>query len=388
MAESEMMTSAIWSAMDDEPEAREYVYDKPDVRPWGQHIARLLFGADLNADDILVWRRSPDWCYYRSAFNGTSVIKSAKLASLVRSHLESAQAILKDGSFIERFEKESRSSPAINEYRPRIRKDSVIPGIAGSLYIRNRLNNFISYRAVERARAVLDGLEGKSDYILAPTEDIFCMVGKQHLLFIPHSGGCGLKAFSKEKQKLWERHRVEAELFSPEAYEWIEPTNPKRFESLIYDLISREPGVMHVRMAGDTRDRDGGRDLLVEWRRPSTPGSVGSEKHLPMQVRRFIVQCKARSRNIGPGDMPEIMDSLYHYHAGGYLLAVSRQVTSSLVDRLDDMRRRRDFDTDWWTRKEIEDRLKRNPDISANYSDLFRRVNLSGAVLRRCLAVK
>jgi hypothetical protein len=95
-----------------------------------------------------------------------------------------------------------------------------------------------------------------------------------------------------------------------------------------------------------------------------------------MQVRRFIIQCKARGKNIGPKDVPDILDSLYHYHADGYLLAASRQVTSSLVDRLDDMRRRRDFDTDWWTRKEIEDRLKRNPDISSNYPDLFRKVNL------------
>lgn len=208
--------------------------------------------------------------------------------------------------------------------------------------------------------------------MLAPTEDIFWVVGKEHLLFIPHAGGCGLRAFSKEKQRLWERHRKEAVLFAPEAFEWIEPTNPTRFESLIYDLISREPGVLHVRAAGDTRDRDGGRDLIVEWRRPSTPGSIGSDEHIPMQMRRFIVQCKARSRNIGARDAPDIMEALYHYHADGYLLAVSRQVTSSLIDRLDDMRRRRDFDTDWWTRKEIEDRLKRNPDISASYSDLFR----------------
>lgn len=302
------------------------------------------------------------------------MIKSAKLALLAKNHLDIAETILKDATLLERLERESQSPSDINEYRPRIKNDNIVTGITGMLYVRNCLNNFISYRAANRARKVLEGLEGSGDHTIIPIEDIFGVIGKEHLLFVPHAGGCGLRAFSKEKQKLWERHRVEAELFAPEAYEWMEPTSPTRFERLIYDLLSREPGVLHVRMTGDTRDRDGGRDLIVEWRRPSTPGSMGSDEHLPMQVRRFIVQRKARARNVGPKDVPDITDSLYHYGADGYLLAVSRQITSSLVDRLDGMRYRRSFDTDWWTRIEIEDRLKRNPDIASSYSDLFRKL--------------
>jgi hypothetical protein len=82
------------------------------------------------------------------------------------------------------------------------------------------------------------------------------------------------------------------------------------------------------------------------------------------------VQCKALMKNVGLSDVRDIRDSLDHYDSDGFLLVASRQITSSLFDRLDQMRRRGDYDVEWWTRAEIEDRLRRNLEMAARFTDL------------------
>lgn len=160
-----------------------------------------------------------------------------------------------------------------------------------------------------------------------------------------------------------------------DTFEWLAPLAPDRFEGLAYDLLLREPGVnpQRVRSMGPTTERDGGRDLVAEWDRPVTGFAPGPEEAPPLRRRQFLVQCKALARNVGMRDVPDIISTLYHHRADGYLLVASRMISNTLLTRLEDMRRRGDYDAEWWTRAEIEHRLRQHPDLVARYSDLVRR---------------
>jgi hypothetical protein len=58
----------------------------------------------------------------------------------------------------------------------------------------------------------------------------------------------------------------------------------------------------------------------------------------------------------------------------GYcFLIVSSQLTTTLTDHLEKLRSEGKFWVDWWTRSEIEDRLKESLDILAKYPNIVRR---------------
>jgi hypothetical protein len=148
-----------------------------------------------------------------------------------------------------------------------------------------------------------------------------------------------------------------------------------RFEALVGELLTRERGMHWVRQVGATREADDGRDFLAEWSVPPVGLHVGglSDGQTPLYERRYVViQVKLRSRGVSRGDLPGLRDTVEHYQGSGLLVVAFPQVTTTLLDHLNELRRRGSFRVDWWGRAEIDQRLRRHPEITVRYPDLVR----------------
>lgn len=86
---------------------------------------------------------------------------------------------------------------------------------------------------------------------------------------------------------------------------------------------------------------------------------------------RIIVQVKSRSTAIGKRDVQDIRDTLEHYQADGFLLIAHPRISASLVNHLEDLRNRTGLRTDWWEPRDIENRIRRHPDIAKHYPRLL-----------------
>ena len=62
------------------------------------------------------------------------------------------------------------------------------------------------------------------------------------------------------------------------------------------------------------------------------------------------------------------------YKAEGYFLATSSQPAVATIDLLDEIAQRGDYFTGWWGRTEIEQRLRRNPQVLRRYADIVQPV--------------
>jgi hypothetical protein len=200
---------------------------------------------------------------------------------------------------------------------------------------------------------------------------LFILIAGEHLFFVQRE--CGRKQFENQRQKIRKRYQKESLLLFPLVnYEWNEHIDGGEFEHLILDLLKREPGVHRARVVSATTERDGGKDILCEWSTMPISTEKVSEKTAPTVFRRVIVQCKAYSKSVGKSHVLDIRDTIEHHGATGYFLAVSSQLTTTLTDHLDFMRRKGAIWVDWWTRSEIEERLSRNQDIALKYPNIVK----------------
>ena len=182
----------------------------------------------------------------------------------------------------------------------------------------------------------------------------------------------GLFEFKSDRDKLRERHNKEFKfLFAPSKIRWKNKINGESFENLIYDLLERETNVLWVRKVAHTNESDGGRDLIVKWRINRNTAEELSEKSRPYIEKEVIVQCKAYNKGVGKSDVIDIRDTIEFNNYAGYFLAVSSYTKRSLTDHLDNMRIKGKYWIDWWTRQEIDERLKSNPDLISKYPEIF-----------------
>jgi hypothetical protein len=315
----------------------------PEVKEWSRGVAQLL-GSRSSADDISTFRSGVGWYYYRTADGAIAVIESEDFVDL-----------------LETF---------------KINPDEEIAGINGFLYTGNGINNFVSHEALALAAQVLDEAHLSTTSTPAasasviPLEDGVIIAGSYRAVLIRLDTGS--TGFARERSLVLERNRIEQErLFPPSGFTWATTIDGGRFERLIYDLLECEPGVLEVRGVGAAREGDDGRDLIVRWITPPLPGEVTIQGSSPMRERTIIVQCKARARSVGKADLGGgVLDTIYKYEADGYFLAVSSQPAVSTLDLLDVIKRRGDYFTNWWSRAELELRLRRNPQVLKRYDDV------------------
>lgn len=104
------------------------------------------------------------------------------------------------------------------------------------------------------------------------------------------------------------------------------------FEKVCYDLVREDFAARNIRLMGNTRSRDGGRDITF------TTAALPGRDSL-----RWVAQCKfTRSRkSLGLRDVRDVGDMLDQYDVGGYVLYTNVVIDAGLSDRLEHVTRKR-----------------------------------------------
>jgi DNA polymerase III epsilon subunit-like protein len=111
------------------------------------------------------------------------------------------------------------------------------------------------------------------------------------------------------------------------------------------ELLAVEPGVRRVRSAG-----------------PHPP---------TFRTDVILAQVKTRRRTIGKSDVRDVRDTIERHAAAGFLLIGYPQFSGDLINYLETLRHRGES-IEWWSRKQLEERLRKNLNIAARYSDVVR----------------
>jgi len=301
-----------------------------------------LIETNENEQVQFVFRTNPNWKHYRSINTRITVYEAPSAASALNKRIQT-------------------ESPW-----------NYIEGIDSKLFLSQNTRNSIGYVDYKLAHKILATLclpEAEPDIVYIPLEQDFVAASHKHLVFMQRE--CGRKQFENEREKIRKRHEKESSLLFPVVnFQWNEKINDAEFENLILDLLKREAGVQRARLVSVANERDGGKDILCEWITIPTTGDSISEEVPPSIFRRVIVQCKAYNKSVGKSHVRDIRDTVEHHEATGYFLAVSSQITTTLTDHLDLLRRRGNIWVDWWTRSELEERLSRHQDIAHKYSSI------------------
>lgn len=185
---------------------------------------------------------------------------------------------------------------------------------------------------------------------------------------------CGLESVAEEKELIRLRQQKEISLlFGDQKFEWniIDRQASGEFEDLILELLYREPWVFSVKKVAPTNQGDNGRDLICEYNMLHHENRVskGAES---IKLGKMIIQCKtnlkhSKTTSIGKSgvDMPS---TLFDYRPDGYMLVVNTQTTRDLTEMLERQRDRKEQNAIlWWNAFDVEDRLRKYPDILARY---------------------
>lgn len=213
--------------------------------------------------------------------------------------------------------------------------------------------------------------------VTIPLESHCVFLGRQTLVAV--EGDCGLRQFEAERTKFLERRAKENAIFAADyTFQWPQKIDGAKFEDLIYALLEREPGVMWIRQASPTNERDGGRDFTANWVVPVGDGLVkeGSsplEAGVPTPARAInvVVQVKALNPSVGKSKVQDIRDTVERHEANGYILIAFPQPANSLVEHLSALAKRGIW-TNWWDRAQIEARLRKHIDLVARFADLVK----------------
>lgn len=289
--------------------------------------------------DLLAWRTNPDWHYFRANRADVRVFRAPALAA--------AMSVIVEEVVRER--------------------DVLDDGARGKLMRRGTCRNYVSTSVERRARRLMAAL-GCPLTELVPLENSVLAVGGDHVVLL--ASDAGAHAYEEALRETVERHRITTSyLYGSQRFEWEPGLDAERFEHLVRALLLLEPGVQFVSLAGAVNDRDQGRDLVIDKVRPQLDGTVGVNE-IPAFRQRVVGQCKVRSRGVGKRDVQDVVDTVERHAAAGYFLAVSTHMTSDLVTFLDGLRKADKMSCEWWTRVDIEDRLRRHPHVLAQFGDL------------------
>jgi len=131
------------------------------------------------------------------------------------------------------------------------------------------------------------------------------------------------------------------------------------FEQLCYDIIRRcgKFTASSVRKMGNSRSRDGGRDLLAKT--ISRPGSPPES---------WIIQCKhLRSRKSLSGSLVQISDVVDQYECHGFGVMTNAVIDATLFDKLDAIATKRKIGKQTWSGMELERFLQAHIDLIDKY---------------------
>ena len=339
----DLLSEAFGGAVDREPSPPQGSVTWSPEPDWIQAVRRQLRLAEHQDYEVRI-RPFPAWTYFGSNKRGVTVAQiGAKAASVLHR--------------------------AFADFRP-----TLVEGVDALLYRSSGLVNAPALKAVARVKRLLATIDGAEEPLLIPTDSHLIALGKTGLAAVVVDAG--RPQFDDARRDLDERRAREASLLMDDhVCVWSEKLDDGRFEALIRDLISVERGVSRVRQVGATREADDGRDLMVEWQAPPDRGGEawrGNTDAALWSAREILVQVKVRQRGVGRSDLDGLRDTIEHYDCGGLLVVAFPRITVSLFDHLRKMRHHGQWWVEWWCQPEIEERLRRNPDLAARYPDLVR----------------
>ncbi len=331
-----------------EPDESSVEFDSVEIQDWVNNISTIVDDSPKSEKIQYVKRINPSWLHYRNIRKHFTLYHTQGLASAFSSMVHDLESLKK--------------------YR----------SVGTDFYISDNFKNAISSRDLKFAEKILVNLEGAKDaktleYL--PLENYLVAATKTHLLFLNKE--CGWHQFEREREKIRLRQIQERELLFPVTnIEWETKIDPEQFELLILELLKVEEGVNWIRKSGATRERDGGVDLIAEWN--TTPVlAEGVMDEIPPSVKRIVVvQCKAYQKAVGKSDVLDIRDTIENNDASGYFLVVSSYLATSLSEHLRKLRVQGRFWIDWWTRPELDEKLKKciavNPELPSKFPEVFR----------------
>ncbi len=329
-------------AMSTRPDPATTVFSEPD---WAAPLIKYLRSPD---DASFLKRRYPLWSYFSSQKRGVTVLRMPQV------RIRNLKSVLKPFSA------------------------GLARGEEAYCVFANGIPNTVPFRVVKRVEKIMATIGDTSkDLLMIPIDSHCLFIGHRTIVAIRQN--CGKDAFDKERTAFVERRASEnLVFFADSTISWLTPLDASAFESLALELIKREPGVVRAKPVGTTNDRDRGRDILVDWRIPlvhketldsSTDDTIGTMSS-GSKVIQVLVQVKTRSKTIGKGDVQDVRDTLEYHQADAYFLIAYPRTSAALVDYLENLRKTTGLGTDWWEASDIEDRLRRHPDVAMRFQSL------------------
>ena len=311
---------------------------------WADQICTYL---RYPKDVTISRRRFPLWVYFSSQKRGVTIIRMPKIRI----------------SFLK---------VALAPFAPESTK-----GEKAFAIFANGIPNAVPYTLEKRACKLLSLIGDQCQELLVVPLDSHCLfIGDRTIVAL--RGECGREIFERERE-IWTKRRSNDNkvFFSDSVVEWKREKSPGDFEDLCLELVKREPGVLRAKSVGSVNDRDGGRDIIIDWKIPdrhANPLDATFDDEFSSGgtiTVRVIGQIKIHEHTIGKRHVQDIRDTLERYGAKGFLLIAFPRISSALVDYLEDLRKRTGVFAEWWEKRDIEYRLRRHPDIAQRYQELL-----------------
>lgn len=323
-----------------EDQTESFSYDAPELDEW----KTLILNVVPDPDSTYNLRTKPDWFYFRSYSKGITVIKCKSLVADIKEQYNSKEI-------------------------------KIIEGVKGNLHISENISNVIYHKKLKMAQKILRSVENESSKSVVVQENRAVLIGQEHLIIFDNDGD--IANFQKEKINIRERHADEAMyLFNDKKVKWNVQNrqDSSTFEDLVLELLYREPGILSAKKVAPTFQGDNGRDIICEYDMNHHTNLIGKGESL-IKIGSLIVQCKtnlltSKKQSIGKSDV-SISDTIYDYQPNGYLLVVNTQTTRDLTEYLEKIKSRKELDKlEWWGSFDLEEKLRRNPDIMSRYSEI------------------
>lgn len=328
--------------------SNQVLFDDPDKPSWKNDVVSHL----EHPDDIIVNHRTrPLWIYISSYDAGVSIVR------MPRVRIAFLKTIL---------------SPF---HASATKVDDALALFA------NGIPNAIPLKTISEARKILNLSNDKcADPLVLPIDSHCIVVGDKTIVAIRDI--CGRELYELKRESALERRAYEDEVFfANSVVKWKQPLDAGLFEELSLELLRREPGVIRAKLVGGVNDRDGGRDIIIDWLVPESHENIGVETMSKEDIQgihagrsksiRVIAQVKSRSKTVGKSDVQDVRDTLEHHRADAFLLIAHPRISTALVDYIEGLRERTCHFTDWLDAKDIEERLRRHPDLARRYPSLI-----------------
>ena len=335
------------------PSVREPSWQDDKLPSWVPTIRALM---NVRSEELWVTRKNPNWRYYTANDNAFSVVE-----------LEPDAALGLRLSFA--------------SYNPKVIR------IGGNHVLRTaNMVNAIPTRLLRRGNQLMECVErsdglpwkglaskpGDGATIAIPLESHCVFLGSRTIIALRQD--CSYRRYLRIRDDWKQKSTFTSEFLNFDArYTWSDPIDASRLEELVIAILQEEPGFEWIRSSGHTFERDDGRDMIASWITPPGQGqpAMDRKKEQVVHSRRLVVQVKARRRTVGKSDVRDVRDTLERHRAEGFFLAAVPRLSGSLIGYLETLPEQ-GYWVDWWSRVEIEDRLRRWPHVAARFSDVVR----------------